>query len=206
MIQRVLAGQLSRPRGILGRFVLGGLWNHRNARLNEVTLDLLDLGANDRVLDVGFGGGYLLQSIIPRVEGGLAAGIDASLAMVRNARARWRAGIAAGRVDIRLGRAEALPYPDGHFTRVSSVNSILYWNAAGQGIAEIYRVLRTGGTVVLTFTCKRDLETRRFVQYGIRTYEEQEIERMLAAAGFKEIEVVRRSDRHREFICMRGLK
>jgi SAM-dependent methyltransferase len=206
LIQRHLAGQLSKPRGIVGRFVLGRLWNRRNAELNEVTLELLDLWAEDRVLDVGFGGGYLLGRIIPRVEGGLAAGIDASPAMVRNARARWRAEIEVGRVDIRTGRAEALPYRDGHFTRVSSVNSIFYWSTAEQGVAEMYRVLQEGGRVVLTFTCQRDLETRRFVQHGIRTYDEAEIECMLAAAGFREIEAVRRSDRHREFACMTGRK
>jgi ubiquinone/menaquinone biosynthesis C-methylase UbiE len=206
MIQRVLAGQLSKPRGIMGRFVLGRLWNRRNAKLNEVTLDLLELEAEDRVLDIGFGGGYLLGRIIPRVERGLAAGVDASPAMVRSARARWRHAIEAGRVDIREGRAEALPYPDGHFTRVSSVNSIFYWSAAEQGIAEIYRVLQDNGRVVLTFTCKRDLETRPFVRQGIRTYDEEEVQRMVATAGFKEIEAVRGSDRHREFVCMRGLK
>jgi arsenite methyltransferase len=206
MIQRVLAGQLSKPRGLVGRFVLGRLWNRRNAELNEVTLNLLKLGAEDRVLDIGFGGGYLLERTIPRVERGLAAGVDASPAMVKNARARWRRAIDEGRVDIREGQAEVLPYPDGHFTRVSSVNSIFYWSAAEQGIAEIYRVLQHNGRVVLTFTCKRDLETRSFVRHGIRTYDEEEVRRMVATAGFREIEAVGGRDRHREFVCMTGLK
>ena len=33
----------------------GLIWNKRNAALNDVTLDNLDLQDNDRVLDVGFG-------------------------------------------------------------------------------------------------------------------------------------------------------
>jgi ubiquinone/menaquinone biosynthesis C-methylase UbiE len=205
-VQRYLAGQLSKPRGIAGRFVLGRLWNRRNAALNDMALELLDLRTEDRFLDVGFGGGYLLGRAIPRVERGLAAGIDASPAMVRNAQARWRAAIEAGRVDVREGRAEALPYLDGHFTRVSSVNSIFYWSAAEAGIAEMYRVLRPRGKVVLTFTCRQDLETRPFVQHVVTTYEGEEIGRMLAAAGFREIEAVRHRDHHREFICMTGLK
>jgi hypothetical protein len=38
ILQRYLAGLLSRPTGIVGRFVLGPLWNRRNAALDDVTL------------------------------------------------------------------------------------------------------------------------------------------------------------------------
>lgn len=158
MLQQYLADQLSRPTGIIGKFFVGRVWNKRNAKLNEVTLAHLALKEEDRVLDVGFGGGYLLERIIPKVKRGLAAGIDVSPVMVENCRARWREAIEAGSVDIRAGRAEALPYPDGHFTKVSSVNSIFYWSEVQQGISEIYRILQEDGKVVLTYTCKRDLE------------------------------------------------
>jgi ubiquinone/menaquinone biosynthesis C-methylase UbiE len=206
MLQRYLARQLSRPTGIMGKFILGPLWNRRNARLNDVTLALMELKAEDRVLELGFGGGYLLERIIPRLRSGFVAGVDFSPALVENCRARWRKAIAAGRVDVQLGQAEALPYPDGHFTRVSSVNSIFYWSDVQQGLAEIYRVLQPGGKVVLTFTCRRDLEKKRFAQYSVKVYNEQELESMLANAGFREIKATRDKDRHREFICMTGCK
>jgi SAM-dependent methyltransferase len=206
IFHQYLARQLSNPAGIIGKFVLGPLLNKRNARLNDLTLAHLELKEEDRVLDVGFGGGYLLDRIVPQVKQGWAAGIDLSPVMVENCRARYQAAIAAGSVDIQCGRAEALPYPDGYVTKVSSVNSIFYWNDAQQGLAEIYRILREEGKLVLTYTCKRDLEKRGFVQYGVKTYEEEELRRMLAQAGFREIKAVRSRDRHREFICMTGYK
>ena len=57
IFQHYLACQLSNPTGIIGRFVLGPLWNKRNAKLNEVTFAHLELKEDDRVLDIGFGGG-----------------------------------------------------------------------------------------------------------------------------------------------------
>jgi arsenite methyltransferase len=205
-IQQVLACQLSHPTGMIGKFVLGPLWNKRNAKLNEVTLAHLDLKEDDRVLDIGFGGGYLLERIIPKVKQGLAAGMDVSQVMVENFRVRHQEDIKAGKTDIRQGQAEKPPYPDEYFTKVSSVNSIFYWSAAQQGISEIYRILREKGMVVLTYTCRKDLEKRGFVQYGVRTYEEKEVLEMLVKAGFRDIKVNRSRDRYREFICLTGQK
>ncbi len=206
ILQQYLARQLSNPTGIIGKFVLGPLWNKRNAKLNEVTFAHLELKEEERVLDIGFGGGYLLDRIIPKVKRGLVAGIDVSPVMVENCRARYQEEIKAGRVDIQCGRVETLPYPDGYFTKVSSVNSIFYWSDVEQGIAEIYRILEKEGQVVLTYTCKKDLEKKGFVQYGVKTYEEEEVQQMLVKAGFREIKEIRSGDRHREFICVTGHK
>jgi ubiquinone/menaquinone biosynthesis C-methylase UbiE len=206
IFQQYLARQLSKPTGIIGKFVLGPLWNKRNAKLNEVTFVHLELKEEDRVLDIGFGGGYLLERIIPKVKLGLVAGMDVSPVMVGNFRARYQADIKAGRVDIQCGRVETSPYPDEHFTKVSSVNSIFYWSDAQQGLAEIYRILQEEGKIVLTYTCKRDLAKKKFVQYGVKTYEEEEVQQMLVRAGFKDIKEVRTWDQHREFICVTGRK
>jgi len=201
-----LARQLSKPAGIIGKLILGRLWNKRNAKLNEVTLSNLELAEDDRILDIGFGGGYLLKKAIPQVSRGLVAGLDVSPVMVENIQARFRKYIRSGKVDIRCGRAEQVPFPDAYFTKVSSVNSLFYWSDAQQGIAEIYRILQTGGRIVLTFTDKKDLEDKGFVQYGIKTYEVEEIQKMLVRAGFRDIKEKRDWDQHREFICITGCK
>ncbi len=206
IFQLYVVRQLSKPEGFIGKFILGPLWNTRNAKLNEVTLAHLALKEDDRVLDIGFGGGYLIERIIPNVQRGLVAGIDVSPVMVENCRARYPDAIQAGRVNIQCGRAEMAPYPDEFFTKVSSVNSIFYWSDVEQGLAEIHRILQKEGQVVLTYTCKRDLEKKGFVQYGVKTYEVEEVHQMLVKAGFRDVKKIRDEDRHREFICMIGRK
>ncbi|MBN2000263.1 class I SAM-dependent methyltransferase [candidate division KSB1 bacterium] len=205
-IQKYLANQLRCPHGFVGRFIIGRLWNKRNAALNNLTLSQLQLGVDDRVLDIGFGGGYLLDRIIPQVKAGFAAGIDISPVMIKNGRKRWRRAIRAGQVDITCGRAENLPYPDRHFNKVCSVNSIFYWNDPQQGIAEIYSVLENNGRLVLTFTCEKDLQNKPFTQYGIKTFKETEGRSFLIHAGFRDIKMIREQDQYRDFICITGYK
>lgn len=206
VFQRYLASQLCRPSGLIGKYIIGSLWNKRNAALNDDTFACLDLNVEDCVLDIGFGGGYLLERILSTVEQGMVAGTDVSPIMVKNGQRRWREAIAAGKVDLRSGKAEALPFPDGRFSKVCSVNSIFYWNDVCQGIAEMFRVLREEGKAVITFTCKKDLDQKWFVRYGVKAYNDDEVRKMMADAGFGEIELKRNRDMHREFVCLSGYK
>lgn len=64
MIAKLMARQLGHPSGLVGRLILGPLWNRRNAALNDVAFDHLALRPHDRVLEVGFGGGYLIGRIV----------------------------------------------------------------------------------------------------------------------------------------------
>lgn len=205
-IQRYLARQLSKPTGITGKFILGRLWNRRNSKLNDLTLALLAPQEHDRILDIGFGGGYLLDKILPALSDGLATGVDISPIMVENYRQRRRHEIAVGRLELHCASAENLPFPYAYFTKVSSVNSLFYWSDVQHGITEIYRVLCSGGKCILTFTCKQDLEKKGFTRYGLKTFEELEIRQFLANIGFNQIETRAGEDRHRAFICMIGTR
>src|SRR6185503_14466392 len=55
-----LARQLARPSGLAGLLMRPAL-NRVNARVNRTALDLLSLRPDDRLLDVGFGGGLMLR-------------------------------------------------------------------------------------------------------------------------------------------------
>jgi len=73
-ISRIIASQLGKPSGIFANFA-GLIWNRRNATLNNTVFDLLALRPTDRVLEIGFGGGYLLNRMMTVVNDGLAAGV-----------------------------------------------------------------------------------------------------------------------------------
>jgi ubiquinone/menaquinone biosynthesis C-methylase UbiE len=103
MSARFIAQQLGHPSGAIGRWILGPLWNRRNRALNDVSLEQLALQADDRVLEVGFGGGYLLGRMAPLVTDGFIGGVDISAAMVEQGRARYRALIQAGKMDLKVG-------------------------------------------------------------------------------------------------------
>ena len=206
MLAKLLAQQLGHPSNIAGKWVLAPLWNRRNMALNDVALAKLDLRPDDRVLEVGFGGGYLLGRIAAVVTEGSIAGVDVSEAMVAYCRQQHRSTILTGRLNLCCGTAEALPYPAAQFDKVCTVNSVFYWNDAPRAIAEIGRVLKGNGLLVHCFTCKESLQAKNFARNGLALYDPDDVELMTEAAGFSSIATERLSDRHREFWCMTAVK
>jgi ubiquinone/menaquinone biosynthesis C-methylase UbiE len=206
MFSKWQARQLAHPWGLVGRFGLAPLWNRRNAALNDAAFSRLNLNPSDRVLDVGFGGGYLLQRIGAFVDQGLVAGVDASATMVRRAEKVFAELLQTGRFEVRCAKAELLPFPSARFTKVCSVNSIFYWEDPSKAIAETWRVLGEQGTLVLCFTCKGSLEKKRFARQGLYLFEPDEVHRMLQAAGFREVSATQQSDTRRDFLCVIGRK
>jgi ubiquinone/menaquinone biosynthesis C-methylase UbiE len=206
MLTKFLAKQLGHPAGVFGRFVLAPMWNKRNAALNKVAFDGLALHPADRVLEVGFGGGYLLGRMAAVVTSGFLAGVDVSPDMVALCAKRYHTLIEAGQLDLKCAPAESLPFPADSFTKACSVNSIFYWKNAPQAIAELWRVLKPGGMVVLCFTCKQSLKDKKFTQHGVKMYEVAEVEQMLVTAGFQNLDLHRTADKHREFWRVTGQK
>jgi arsenite methyltransferase len=199
---KLLARQLGNPSRITGKFA-AIVWNRRNAALNDVVFDMLDLEPSDRVLEIGFGGGYLLGRMSTIVTDGWLAGVDVSPAMVSHCSNSFRKRIREGKLELKCAAAESLPYPSWDFTKVCSTNSIFYWQEVGQAMSEIERVLRPGGNLVLCFTSKESLAKRNFAG-DIRLVEADEIQALMAANGFESIRSVCSSDQYREFICVTG--
>jgi ubiquinone/menaquinone biosynthesis C-methylase UbiE len=140
-----------RPQGILGR--LGGVIM---ARMNEAcgvwVIELFEVGPTDRVLEVGFGPGVVIQHLSKSASAGYVAGIDQSREMVEQARARNAIAVQNGRVDLRHGSVESLPFDNDSFDKALAINSMQVWRDAISGLREMRRVMKSGGRIALGFT------------------------------------------------------
>lgn len=97
------------------------------------------------VLDVGCGdGAYALAAAR---AGAYVVGLDRSADAVGAARARAKAEELA--VDLRIGEATALPFQAGRFDVVLAVTVLCFVEQPAQAVAEMARVLRPGGVLVL---------------------------------------------------------
>lgn len=131
-----------RPAGRRAREVYGADDVHDFAR--RAILDALALEPEDRLLDVGCGGGLLLRDA--QASGATVAGIDHSEEMVRLARER------APGAEVVLGRAEQLPFEDGSFTAIS-MSIVFFFLADPIGVLrECRRVLAPGGRLAVYTT------------------------------------------------------
>lgn len=183
----LLARQLRRPSGLFGRHLLPRMMDRVNPARNALTLELLDPAQADRVLEVGFGGGGLLDRVQRRVPQGFVAGVEISAAMLEHARRRFGRRVASDRFELALGQAEALPYPDAHFDKVYTVNTIYFWSDPALAFAELKRVLRPGGLLLCTFAPRSVMRHHWVAGRGFRLLEPDEVRAMLERRGFLDV-------------------
>jgi arsenite methyltransferase len=194
VLQRFFAGQLARPSGLFGRVVTARWLDKASAAMNRLTFERLAVRPDDRVLEVGFGSGYLLAKILSAEPRAFVAGVDLSAEMERLVARRVRKHVRDGRADVREGSVEALPYGGGEFTKLCTVNTIYFWRDPSAALSECRRVLERGGLIVLCFNAKEDLERWPGHRHGFRLYELPEVEALLDRAGFGATEVVSETD------------
>jgi len=188
LIQRYLAGQFARPRGLAGRWIFGTWLDRVNQGMNAEALRLLNVGPNDRVLEVGFGGGSLFASILA-AGAKEAIGVDLSEEMVARGRRRFRRDIRNGRARLFAGSMESLPIGDASVDKACSLNTIYFWRDPAVAMAELARVLKPGGTLILGFEAPETLRAWPGHRYGFTVYEAAEVVRLAAEAGFDDAEI-----------------
>jgi ubiquinone/menaquinone biosynthesis C-methylase UbiE len=124
--KNILFRMFGRPQGGIGR--LGGIIMARmNRKMAASAIDLLGIRPSDHVLEVGFGPGVGIQLLTEKAPSGRVVGVDPSIEMVAQATARNAAAIKAGRVDLREGSVERLPFEDEIFDCALAVNSMQVW-------------------------------------------------------------------------------
>ncbi|HET7136720.1 MAG TPA: methyltransferase domain-containing protein [Gaiellaceae bacterium] len=131
-----------RPEGSRARAVYGDENVHDFAR--RAVLEALALGPGDSLLEVGSGGGLLLRDAL--ATGACVAGIDHSVDMVALATER------APGAEVRLGRAESLPFADESFTAIAMSIVFLFLADPVGVLRECLRVTKPGGRLAVFTT------------------------------------------------------
>ena len=178
-----------KPSGWLGRFVYGRLSGRDEP--SHLALDRLGLEADDVYLELGQGGGILLNRALKTVR--RAAAIDHSPDMVELAK-QWNCdAVEEGRAEIVQGDAGSLPWPDGSFTCGACCATFLFFEDPAGALREVNRVLKPGGRFVIVTPAQQasGLIKTLFAPWAssMRLYTEAEMQAMLEEAGFVSVEV-----------------
>ena len=105
----------------------------------------LDIPPGTRLLDVACGAGQLT---IPAARKGIrVTGLDLAANLVQQARAR--AAAEGLQIQVDEGDAESLPYPDASFDAVMSLIGSMFAPRPELVAAEMLRVCRPGGTIIM---------------------------------------------------------
>lgn len=166
----------------------------QRARLRRRTVALARLRRGERVLEVGCGTGDVALAARARLGAtGVVYGIDPAPEMI--AMARTKAARAGVQVDFQRGRIEALAFAPASMDVVLSSLMMHHLpdDLQQQGLAEIARVLKPGGRLLIvdfqrpTVLLERALAT--MLHHGGSTRGVQDLAALLPAAGFTQVEV-----------------
>jgi ubiquinone/menaquinone biosynthesis C-methylase UbiE len=171
-----------RPTGDRARAVYGAEDVHDFARRD--ILAALALGPDDRLLDIGCGGGLLLRDAA--ATGAAVTGLDHSPDMVELARER------APGATVLVGDANALPFEDGAFTAVSMSVVFFFLDDAVGALREARRVLAPSGRLAV-YTTSAELRGTGAAPEPIASrghwYTDDELASVATAAGFRDATV-----------------
>jgi cyclopropane fatty-acyl-phospholipid synthase-like methyltransferase len=184
-IRARIVDQFRRPHGALGHLA-GWIMAARgsNRARNTWTVGLLEIGPNDRVLEIGCGPGLGLAEAARQATAGRVVGLDHSETMLGQARARNATAIAAGGVELVLGGLEKVAGLPGPFDKIFSINVVQFLPDRAAAFATLLGKLAPGGTVATTYMPRHRNPTRADAERTAR-----EIADILARAGFASIRI-----------------
>lgn len=149
--------QFGHPTGLLGK-IAGWIMAARpsNRKRNSWTIELLHIGPDDRVLEIGYGPGLALADAARLVTSGKIVGIDHSHMMFNAATVRNRHAIGEGRMELKNGRVEDIdvlldPKLFSSFDHIYAVNVAMFWQDLASTLKTLTARLVPSGQIALTF-------------------------------------------------------
>ncbi len=182
--------QTRKPEGFLGRLMVGGM-NGGHAQLADWGMSHLDGVAATSIAELGCGGGRNAGELLKRYPQAKISALDYSEISVAKARACNKIAIAEGRCAVIQGNVAALPFWDEAFDLATAFETVYFWPGLENCFAEVYRVLRPGGTFMICNesdgTDEASLKFEKIID-GMTCYTAEQLSAALTAAGFSEIE------------------
>jgi demethylmenaquinone methyltransferase/2-methoxy-6-polyprenyl-1,4-benzoquinol methylase len=160
------------------------IWNEE---MRAEALAMLDVEADDRVLDVGCGTGFGTEGLLEHTEN--VHGLDQSVHQLEKA---WAKLGKHDPVSFYRGDAERLPFKDDTFDVVWSSGSIEYWPDPVATLRDMRRVTKPGGQVLVVGpNYPKTGVMQKLADAIMLFYDRDEADRMFRAAGYDDL-------RHRE--------
>lgn len=182
-----IGSQFGNPRGIIGFFCCKCM-NVINKKMYRKTISLLNLKKEQKLLDIGYGNGYLLK-LADKTFGCNLYGIDISEDMKTLALKRNKKAVKQVRINLEIGDCCSLTFENESFDAVSSINTVYFWSDTVKGLSEIKRCLVPGGCFVNAVYTKEWLTKTKMAEKGFKKFDSQDLVEAGKKAGFEEIQV-----------------
>lgn len=179
-----LASQLSCPNNEMGIEVANNM-HENNIGMTRGAINALQITDGDLILELGHGNCKHLPEILEKANHTSYYGLEISKLMQQQASATNAAATQANRASFHLYDGKKTPFAQNTFNKILTVNTIYFWENPEEFIKEIYRILKPGGLLAISFADKDFMESLPFTAYGFDLYSKERIYTLAEIAGFK---------------------
>jgi ubiquinone/menaquinone biosynthesis C-methylase UbiE len=187
--------QTRKPEGFLGKMMVGGMNGGGHAKLADWGMSHLEVTGASTIAELGCGGGRNAGELMKRYPKAKLTALDYSDVSVTKASEYNKKAIADGRCSVVQGNVAELPFDDETFDLATAFETVYFWPGLETCFKEVFRVLKPGGTFLITNesdgTDETSLKFEKIID-GMKCYTAEQLTEYLKAAGFSEI----KSDHH----------
>ncbi len=181
--------QCMKPHGEDGVETIKNM-NENHQPISEFAFKCVDVGTNDRILDIGCGGGVNIEKFLKLTDNNVD-GIDYSDVSVKESAKRNQKAIGDKRCRIIQADVSKMPIDDEVYDLVSAFETIYFWPDIENTFKEVLRIIKPGGQFMIaqgTDGNHPDDEKWLNSVEGMTVYTASELEKYLLNAGFGSVE------------------
>ncbi len=172
--------QARKPKGLFGKLIMSLIFSRGNASLNAFTQELMTIQKDDKILEIGFGTGNMINQIAEQIDNGFIDGIDFSDTMLSIAQKRNKKNIKNRKVRLIEADFDQIPLEKEKYTKVCSVNTLYFWKNPENTAKKIVEILKPKGKLFLSFEDKPGKVDDKI----FNIYSKEEVHDILIKAGF----------------------
>lgn len=201
-------GDPRKPHGEAGAEMLAGM-NEHHSPVTDWSLGFFEFRDEDKVLDIGCGGGETIRKISQKLKNGRIYGADYSELSVKLSTQHNANSVECGKVSVVEASVENLPFEDNFFDKIITVESFYFWPDPQENLKEVSRVLAKSGRFLIVADINGDAELDETDIEGIQKYQLfnptlAEFRTLLENAGFTDVKI--HTQDGRKWVCAEGNK
>ena len=193
MIKKIT--QCMKPHGEEGIQTIENM-NENHRPISEFAFKCINVGENDKILDIGCGGGVNIEKFL-KLTANNVDGLDYSEVSVSQSIKRNRKSVDIGRCRVIQADVSSMPIEDMSYDLVSAFETIYFWPDIKNTFKEVSRIIKANGQFMIaqgTDGNHPDDEKWLSTVEGMKVYTADELERYLLNAGFSSVNCFKKED------------
>lgn len=180
--------QCMKPHGEEGIQAIENM-NENHRPISEFAFESINVGENDKILDIGCGGGVNIEKFL-KLTANNVDGLDYSEVSLSQSVKRNKKAVEDGRCQVIKANVINMPIEDGMYDLVSAFETIYFWPDIENAFKEVSRIIKTNGQFMIAQgTDGNHPDDKKWLSTveGMKVYTADELKRYLLNAGFSSV-------------------